>query len=103
MLLSVIIPVYNERYTLGSVLVTVARALPTVSKEIIIVDDCSKDGTREWLKANFPNGQRSGSTVTLDGNGNLSFTNTSGASAVTISPIYHERNRGKGGSLQTGF
>ena len=103
MLLSVIIPVYNERYTLGSVLVTVARALPTVSKEIIIVDDCSKDGTREWLKSNFSNGQRSGSMVNLDGNGNLEFTHISRSSALTILPIYHEHNRGKGGGLQTGF
>jgi cellulose synthase/poly-beta-1,6-N-acetylglucosamine synthase-like glycosyltransferase len=47
MLLSIIIPVYNERHTLGTILITVARALPNVSKEIVIVDDCSKDGTRE--------------------------------------------------------
>jgi glycosyltransferase involved in cell wall biosynthesis len=71
MSLSVIIPVYNERRTLGIVLVAVARALPNLSKEIVIVDDCSEDGTREWLKANFPDGQRFGSVVELDGNGNL--------------------------------
>jgi len=103
MLLSVIIPVYNERHTLGTSLVVVARALPKVSKEIIIVEDFSNDGTREWLKANFPNGQRSGSTVDLDGNGNLAFAQESGPSTVTIRPIYHERNRGKGAGLQTGF
>ena len=56
MLLSVIIPVYNERHTLGFVLHLFARALPNVNKEIIIVDDCSNDGTREWLKANFADG-----------------------------------------------
>jgi glycosyltransferase involved in cell wall biosynthesis len=44
MLLSVVIPVYNERRTLGAVLTTVARSLPEVSKEIIVVDDCSTDG-----------------------------------------------------------
>ena len=103
MLLSVIIPVYNERHTLGVVLVMVARALPNVSKEIIVVDDCSKDGTREWLKANFPEGQRSGSTINLDGSGNLNFAQEPGTSTITIRPIYHERNRGKGGGLQTGF
>jgi glycosyltransferase involved in cell wall biosynthesis len=54
MLLSVIIPVYNERHTLGTVLTAVAQTLPNVSKEVVIVDDCSKDGTREWLKTNFP-------------------------------------------------
>ena len=103
MLLSVIIPVYNERPTLGTILVVAARALPNVSKEIVIVDDRSKDGTREWLKANFPEGPRSGSTVDLDGNGNLAFAQVAGPSTITIRPFYHERNRGKGGALQTGF
>jgi glycosyltransferase involved in cell wall biosynthesis len=103
MLLSVIIPVYNERHTLGPILVLVARALSYVSKEIVIVDDCSEDGTREWLKGNFSQGQRSGSTIDLDHNGNLVFNQVSGPSSVTIRPIYHERNKGKGGSLQTGF
>src|SRR5262245_16475214 len=103
MLLSVIIPVYNERHTLGTILVLVARALPHVSKEIVIVDDCSKDGTREWLKANFPHGQSSGSTVDLDTNGNLVFNQVPGPSTVTIRPIYHKRNKGKGGGVKTGF
>jgi len=48
MLLSIVVPVYNERHTLATVLGVVAR------KEIIVVDDYSKDGTREWLKVNFP-------------------------------------------------
>jgi glycosyltransferase involved in cell wall biosynthesis len=103
MLLSVIIPVYNERYTLGTILITVARVLPNVSKEIVIVDDCSKDGTREWLKANFPHGQRSGSTVDLDKNGKLIFNQVSGPSSISVRPIYHEHHRGKGAGLQTGF
>jgi len=103
MLLSIIIPVYNERQTLGPVLVLVARALPHVNKEIVIVDDCSKDGTREWLKANFPHGQCSGSTIDLDHNGNLVFNQVSGPSTVTMRTIFHERNKGKGSGLQTGF
>jgi glycosyltransferase involved in cell wall biosynthesis len=103
MLLSVIIPVYNECPTLGTILIMVARVLPNVSKEIVIVDDCSNDGTREWLKANFPNGQRGGSMIDLDREGNITFTQVSGSSTVTVRPIYHERNRGKGGGLQTGF
>ena len=103
MLLSVIIPVYNERRTLGTVLAIVARSLPNVSKEIIVVDDCSKDGTREWLNANFPDGPRSGSAIDLDGEGNLAIAQQPGPSTVTIRPIYHERNLGKGGGLQTGF
>src|SRR5208282_6361116 len=103
MLLSIVIPVYNERHTLGTILGIVARALPNVDKEIIVVDDCSKDGTREWLKANFPDGARSGSAVDLDTDGDLVFAQDSGLSRVTIRPIFHERNRGKGGALQTGF
>ena len=102
MLLSVIVPVYNERHTLGTVLAVVARNLPDVSKEIIVVDDCSKDGTREWMGTNFPDGPRSGSSVDLDADGNLVFAQQ-GPSTVTIRPVYHERNRGKGGALQTGF
>jgi glycosyltransferase involved in cell wall biosynthesis len=103
MLLSVIIPAYNERHTLGQILVVTARALPDVSKEIIVVDDCSKDGTREWLEANFPDGSRSGSSIEIDPAGNLDFTQAPGPSSVTVRPIFHDRNKGKGGALQTGF
>ena len=97
MLLSIVIPVYNERHTLGAILGIVARTLPNVSKEIIVIDDCSKDGTREWLKANFPDGPRSGSSVDLDPDGQLVFAQDTEPSRVTIRPIFHERNRGKGG------
>ncbi len=103
MLLSVVVPVYNERHTLGTVLSVVARSLPSVNKEIIVVDDCSKDGTREWLKTNFPDGSRSGSFIDVDADGNLIFAQQSAPAIVTIRPIYHEFNRGKGGGLQTGF
>ena len=47
MRLSVLIPVYNERNTIETILDRV-RATP-VRKEIICVDDCSTDGTRERL------------------------------------------------------
>jgi glycosyltransferase involved in cell wall biosynthesis len=103
MLLSVIIPVYNESHTLGTVLTMVSRTLPAVRKQIIVVDDCSKDGTREWLKANFPEGPRTGSSLGLDTSNNLTFPVTEGAAEVTVQPIYHEENRGKGRSIQTGL
>lgn len=103
MLLSVVIPVYNERHTLGTVLRMAARSLPDVGKEIIVVDDCSTDGTREWLTANFPNGPRGGSTVDLDEQGNLVFTSGPKPPTVTIHPMFHERNMGKGGGLRTAF
>src|SRR6516225_8422459 len=103
MLLSVLMPVYNERNTIGTILVHVARCLPKVNKEIIIIDDRSTDGTREWLKANFPGGQRQGSKVDLDADGNLTFGEDPGLSHLAIRIAYHEHNRGKGGALQTGF
>jgi glycosyltransferase involved in cell wall biosynthesis len=103
MLLSVLMPVYNERDTIGTILVHVARCLPKVNKEIIIIDDRSTDGTREWLKANFPGGQRHGSKVDLGADGNLIFGEESEISHLAIRIAYHEHNRGKGGALQTGF
>ena len=103
MLLSVIIPVFNERQTLGAILEIVAKCLPNVNKEIIVVEDCSRDGTREWLKNNFPEGPQTGSTIDLDAEGQLLFNRQPGPSTVTIRPIFHEKNKGKGGALQTGF
>src|SRR5688500_7604139 len=103
MLISVIIPLYNERQTLGLVLMKVSRALPLVRKQIIIVDDCSTDGSREWLKANFPDGGRSGSRLELDLYDNLVFNLSVGGGDITVQPIYHAKNKGKGGSLQTGL
>lgn len=49
--LSIVIPAYNERGTVKELLARVARArLPEgVEREIVVVDDCSTDGTRELL------------------------------------------------------
>ena len=103
MRLSVVIPVYNERRTLAKVLAAASLALPAVDKEIIVVDDGSLDGTREWLMANFPAGPRVGSAVAVDADGNLSFEQLRDGPQVTINPIYHDRNSGKGASVRTGF
>src|SRR5689334_4356228 len=46
--LSVVIPVYNERAWIAE-LVSRVQAVP-IPKEIILVDDCSTDGTRDILK-----------------------------------------------------
>jgi glycosyltransferase involved in cell wall biosynthesis len=102
-LLSVVIPVFNEHHTLGPVLAAVARALPGVRKNIIVVDDCSTDGTREWLKANFPVGARTGSEISIDSAGRLDVSAPFNEAQVSIEPLYHERNRGKGAALRTGF
>jgi glycosyltransferase involved in cell wall biosynthesis len=103
--LSVVIPVYNERTTLGQVLREVAAVLPAVSKEIIIVDDCSKDGTRQWLEANFPRPVMDGGGI-ASGDGDrieLLPSRPDAAPALRIKVAYHPTNRGKGGALQTGF
>ncbi len=74
MKLSVVIPVYNEKNTIRDIVSRVgAVALP---KEIIVVDDCSTDGTRDILKE---------------------------MSASGLNVVYHEKNQGKGAALRTGF
>jgi glycosyltransferase involved in cell wall biosynthesis len=81
MLLSVVIPVYNEEKTLLSILDRV-RAVP-IRKEIILVEDGSKDRTREVLKALEP---------------------TSDIDPMNLLRIfYHPKNAGKGRALRTGF
>ncbi len=47
--ISIIIPVFNEAHTIKKVLESVEGVSVNLAKEIIIVDDCSSDGTRELL------------------------------------------------------
>src|SRR5579871_3971426 len=56
LVVTVVIPVYNERQTLPRILRAVMAASPDIAKEIIVVDDHSRDGTGEWLKSSFPSG-----------------------------------------------
>ena len=58
--LSVIIPAYNEAQTIGRLLQQVVRAIPEVPKQVVIVDDYSKDGTSEWLRRNLAQRTASG-------------------------------------------
>jgi glycosyltransferase involved in cell wall biosynthesis len=76
MKLSVVIPCYNEAATIDRILAAV-RAAPWPDKEIIVVDDCSRDGTRERLQ-----GELRGSVDQL---------------------LLHDVNRGKGAALRTGI
>jgi len=39
----------------------------------------------------------------IDSEGQLAFAQEPGPSRITIRPIFHERNRGKGGAVHTGF
>jgi glycosyltransferase involved in cell wall biosynthesis len=104
--LSVVIPVYNEAGTIGKLLYEVATALPDTRKQIIIVDDGSGDGTREWLERNFgDSSQRVWHDISVDEYGNVQFREktASNTAGFTFTVIFHRRNRGKGGAVRTGF
>jgi glycosyltransferase involved in cell wall biosynthesis len=74
--LSIVIPVYNEKSTIHSILKAVqAVELDNIEKEIILVDDFSTDGTREMLRS----------------------------MSVEHKVFFHENNKGKGAALRTGF
>lgn len=74
--LSVVIPCYNEKGTICS-LIEAVRNAPVPNKEIIVIDDCSTDGTREILKSKIK--------------------------PLVARVIFHEKNQGKGAALRTGF
>ena len=76
MKLSVVIPCYNEVKTIRQI-VDAVRAAPVAEKEIIIVDDGSRDGTRELLRAEI--------------------------ASLVDQVLYHEKNQGKGAALRTGL
>ena len=48
--LSIIIPVFNEIKLLPKILFKLVRDTKKINKEIIIVDDSSNDGTKDWLQ-----------------------------------------------------
>jgi glycosyltransferase involved in cell wall biosynthesis len=103
--LSVIIPAYNEAQTIGSILQQVVRAVPAIPKQIVIVDDCSTDGTAEWLRRNLTQSDGLWCGVSLNDSGDLDLSadgpQNQGGFSFTI--LFHERNRGKGAALRTGF
>ena len=73
--LSIVIPVYNERATIAELLARV-RAVP-FSKQIIVVDDCSTDGTAAVLTAEATTGD--------------------------LDLIHHRTNQGKGAAVRSGL
>src|SRR5438477_8122105 len=89
--ISVVIPVYNERRYIFEILARVQAV--DIDKEIIVVDDASTDGTREFLR-DVQEAQRTNSVIT-HGPMALSCTN--------ITVLFQERNRGKGAALRRGF
>ncbi len=74
--LSIVIPCYNEKNNIVEIVKKV-KAAPIENKEIIVVDDCSTDGTRDILEAEVR--------------------------PLVDKIIYHEENGGKGAALKTGF
>jgi glycosyltransferase involved in cell wall biosynthesis len=76
MKLSIVVPCYNEKNTIHAIIQAI-KAAPFDDKEIIIVDDCSSDGTREVLKCDIE--------------------------PLVSGVLYHDVNRGKGAALRTGF
>jgi glycosyltransferase involved in cell wall biosynthesis len=105
MLLSVVIPVFNEIATLGRALAAVAMALPGVAKQIVIVDDASTDGTRDWLRQRFPeNGGRFSARHLFEQAAPAPLRALSdNLPDIDVRIIFHDRNRGKGGALHSGF
>ncbi len=88
--LSAVIPVYNELDTWRELLARVENVpLPDIGRQIILVDDGSTDGTgeqlREFADACGDQGRRPG------------------AGQVCCKVVFHDRNRGKGAALRTGF
>jgi len=75
MRLSVVIPVYNEKTTISEIIRRV-KSVSGIDMEIIIVDDCSTDGTRDILKQ---------------------------LEREVDKIVYHQQNMGKGAALRTGF
>jgi glycosyltransferase involved in cell wall biosynthesis len=114
MKLSIVIPVYNEIHTIESALTKVVQALPGISKEIVLVDDGSTDGTKEWLEQTFVQANSQRVKIELDSNQRLIVTKsethdpkpevaTSDSLSVSAQIIFHKRNQGKGAALRTGF
>jgi len=82
MKLSVVIPVYNERETIEEILRRVEAT--GLADEVIVVDDCSTDGTRDVLQQ-------------------LAANTAEGGCATRLRLLLHEKNRGKGCAVRTGF
>ena len=88
MKLSVVIPVYNERATLKEILRRVVSV--PLDKEIVLIDDCSKDGSREILE-----------DLKKNGLGALGDVKAHGKNEFRV--LFQDVNQGKGAALHRGF
>jgi len=82
--LSIIVPVYNERRTVLELLRTVMSQEVGLAKELIVVDDFSTDGTREYLQE-------------------MDLPGLFGQNGNSVRLVLHEKNRGKGAGVRTGL
>ena len=90
---SVVIPVYNEINTVEEILLRVQSV--KIDKEIVIVDDFSTDGTREFLNLIDQKKQSSKTIKTPKSKFNLKIDN--------IRVCFNQENSGKGAALHKGF
>ncbi|MBM3505515.1 MAG: glycosyltransferase family 2 protein [Alphaproteobacteria bacterium] len=101
--LSVVIPVYNERETLPKILAELLRHMPpAAAREIIVVDDCSMDGTREWLTEQVRGDIGAIHSIALDDRGGVKV-GASSSDSVGLRVRLQPRNSGKGAALRAGF
>jgi glycosyltransferase involved in cell wall biosynthesis len=98
MKLSVVVPVYNERQFIAEVLTRVqAVHIAGIETEIIVVDDFSTDGTREFLEElACKNISSAGSLMNTVGLNNANFSQN-------IKVFFQEKNKGKGAALRRGI
>ncbi len=80
--MSIVIPIYNEAATIGQVIAAVLASDISLEKELVIVDDCSTDGTRDVLQEIERELKDAGVAVKL---------------------LFHDQNQGKGAALRTGL
>jgi glycosyltransferase involved in cell wall biosynthesis len=87
-MVSLVIPVYNEKTSLEELLRRVVAV--DMPKELVVVDDCSTDGSREILTG-------------LAERGLAALPGARPANQNTLQVLFQERNQGKGAALRRGF
>lgn len=104
MILSVVVPAYNERRTIAAAIADILQAQFDVDREIVVVDDGSTDGTTEWLKDNLGGAAGRYSAGIVTSSGTLALTECPpDRPGISFRLIHHPLNRGKGAALRSGF